>query len=281
MDSKTFDKFRELIYDVAGIRLADGKLALVRARIGKRLRALGLYSSKEYLDYIKADKSKQEIVNLLDVISTNVTNFFRESEHFDVLSRQFEEWLEGGQRKFRFWSAGCSSGQEPYTIAMTLLEVLRKTGRSQRSLDIKILATDISTKVLNIADRGEYDHDKISGIPRALLSSYFNLSTTGTGGKSYVAKHNLRSLIVFKRLNLSKPPFPMRGPMDAIFCRNTMIYFDNVVRQRLVSEFQRLNRKDGILFVGHSESLTGFDSSYNAIKPSVYRKTTTFVRKAS
>lgn len=266
MDVKIFNKFREIVYEKSGINLTESKIALVTARIGKRLRALGVNSHQEYLDIVLNDKSGEEVVNLLDVISTNVTHFFRESAHFDHLSEIYQSWLSAGQKRFRFWSAACSTGEEPYTIAMTLKEV-----SGDGSIDTKILATDISTRVLSASMKGEYLAEKVVNIPRPLQERYFDKVTTN-GQKILRAKSLMKNMIVFRRLNLSSPPFPMKGPLDAVFCRNVMIYFDNNVRRMLLNEIYRLLKPGGILYVGHAESLTGIVSNFKSLKPSIYIK---------
>lgn len=266
MDKKIFNAFRELIYKQSGISLNDQKEALVSARVAKRIRALGLVDHSDYLDFVVRDKTGEELVQLLDVISTNVTQFFRESHHFDILTEAMQSWLAKGQRSFRFWSAGCSSGEEPYTLAMTLQEVA-----NGHSPDIKILATDISTRILDKSIRGEYDAKKMDGVPGALRDRYFD-KEGHRDNANFTAKSKLKNMIVFKRLNLSVVPFPMHGPMDTIFCRNVMIYFDNEVRKNLLQEFHRLLKPGGYLMVGHAESLTGMLSGFKVIKPSVYVK---------
>ncbi|MFW5775255.1 MAG: CheR family methyltransferase [Chitinivibrionales bacterium] len=266
MDKKTFDTIRNLVYDKAGISLNDGKQALVSARLGKRMRALNFSEYKHYLDHLHKDTSGEEIVQLLDAIATNVTSFFRESAHFDFLTEQMRKWVQGGQHRFRFWSAACSSGEEPYTMAM----VLRQASEGY-STDTKILATDISTRILGKALQGEYGEEKVKTVPSKLLEKHFTVENKN-GLKTYRVKELLRSMIVFKRLNLSVTPFPMHGPMDAVFCRNVMIYFDNPVRKRLLEEHFRLVKPGGFLFVGHAESLTGMLSGFKLVKPSIYEK---------
>lgn len=264
MDRKIFEQFRDVIYQASGISLNEKKEALVSARVAKRMRALGLDSHNEYLQRVLNDSSGEEIVQLLDVISTNVTHFFRESHHFDLLAERFARDLSRGQRRFRFWSAGCSSGEEPYSLAMTLAEAGQGC-----SLDVKILATDISTRILSRAMAGEYEAKKIETVPAALRGRYF-FKQGVNGASSYSVNADLRKRIVFKRLNLSCPPFPMHGPMDAIFCRNVMIYFDNDVRRNLLREFARLLKPGGYLMVGHAESLTGILGGFKTVRPSVY-----------
>ncbi len=264
MDQSTFNSFRAIVYDKSGISLADNKIALVKARLGKRMRALGIEDHREYLQYVKQDNKGEEIIKLLDVISTNVTSFFREAVHFEVLSKVVSEWLAQGQKRFRFWSAAASTGEEPYSLAMTLLE----TFNGQR-VDAKILATDISTKVLSQCQQGNYQQEKFESVPAPLKNRYFAPCRDGATF-SYTANAEMKNMIVFKRLNLSKPPFPMHGPLDVVFCRNVMIYFDNKVRMNLLNEISRLLKPGGYLMVGHAESLAGMLSELKTFKPSIY-----------
>lgn len=264
MEKRTFNKFREIVYEKSGISLSESKVALVSARVGKRMRTLGMDDYKSYLKMVVSDESGEEIVHLLDAISTNVTHFFRESNHFDFLADVIKKWNDKGQRRFRVWSAASSSGEEPYSIAMTMLSTLEKS-----NIDLKILATDISTKVLSMCVKGLYTEDKLNTVPKDYVRKYFDV-TKSPSGTLYQVKNLLKQLIVFRRLNLSRPPFPMRGPLDIIFCRNVMIYFDNVVRKRLLDEMFRLLKPGGYLMVGHAESLTGLVSEFKGVKPSIY-----------
>lgn len=264
MEQEIFEILRKLIYEKSGITLGDNKVALVSARVGKRLRALKLETYKEYLDVLQKDESGDELVNLLDAISTNVTSFFREADHFEFVGKVFSEWIESGQQRFRFWSAACSSGEEPYSLAMKLFETSDLT-----KLDVKILGTDISTKVLAHCLQGVYDEARLETVSRQLLSKYF-VKQGDTG--LWKVRPELQAMTVFRRLNLSTPPFPMKGPLDLVFCRNVMIYFDKEVRSRLISEIHRLLKPGGFLLVGHSESLTGVDAGFKPVRPSVYVK---------
>ncbi|MBI5095377.1 MAG: methyltransferase domain-containing protein [Candidatus Hydrogenedentes bacterium] len=266
MDRRVFDAFRSLVYERSGITLGENKEALVSARVGKRMRALGISEFKDYLSVVTEDTKGEEIVQLLDAISTNVTSFFRESAHFDFLRSLITGWKSQGQNRFRIWSAASSTGEEPYTIAMTLLD-----SGNRRNLDFKILATDISTRVLEHCVAGNYDQEKVAGIPRPMLDRYFDAIRHGDR-TVYSAKNSLRNLLTFRRLNLSTPPFPMRGPLDCVFCRNVMIYFDNEVRTRLLNEVYRLLKPGGYLFVGHAESLTGIVSDFQTVRPAIYTK---------
>ncbi len=266
MEKKIYDEFKAIVYQKAGIQLGDKKESLVAARVSKRLRELKLDDFRDYLSYLKKDESGEEMIQLIDVISTNVTSFFRESQHFEYLKTQMQVWLERGVRRFRFWSAACSTGEEPYTLAMVLQECA-----AGYNADIRILATDISTNVLHKAIEGVYPQEKVAGIPSVLLSRYFN-EVQVSNRDHYEVSDALKKMIVFRRLNLSEVPFPMKGPMDCVFCRNVMIYFDNEIRRRLLGEIQRLLKPEGILFVGHAESLTGQLCNLKNVKPSVYVK---------
>ncbi|MEA3287211.1 MAG: CheR family methyltransferase [Candidatus Marinimicrobia bacterium] len=266
MDNRTFKKICELVYNVSGIALNDNKRALVSARIGKRITALQMPDHRSYLDYLDQDDSGDELVQLLDVISTNVTSFFRESDHYDFVSQIIPDWLSQGQKRFRLWSAACSTGEEPYSLAMTLLDIPRIV-----NADLKILATDISTRVLAHSLSGVYPKKSLKTVSPKQLKLYFN-RTIEAGMETYTVKDRLKELMTFKRLNLSKQPFPMRGPIDIVFCCNVMIYFDKTVREELVNEISRLLRPGGYLIVGHSESLSGINTDLKIVQPSIYRK---------
>jgi chemotaxis protein methyltransferase CheR len=263
MDRDSFDQFRSLVYAKSGITLGVGKEALVSSRVGKRMRKLGLEDFQSYLDWVKGRGGEEEMVHLLDAISTNVTSFFREPVHFEVVEDALRNWRERGQRRFRIWCAASSTGEEPYTLAMMVRESLGD------GCDSRILATDISTRVLETAKAGSYAEPKIASMPAGFASRYFTKARNGDGIE-YTAKEELKKLILYKRLNLAFPPFPMQGPMDIVMCRNVMIYFDHPVRQRLISEFHRLLKPGGYLFVGHAESLTGLSGGFKSIRPSVY-----------
>ena len=265
MDHKVFQKLREIVYENCGINLNDSKAAMVSARIAKRMRILKIKEHAEYLDCLINDKNNGEINNFLDVISTNVTSFFREKEHFDLLSGIIKGFIENGQKRIRIWCAASSTGQEAYTIAM----VCDRAG--VKSTDFKILATDISTNVLLAAKEGKYKAEIIKNVPGDFLAQYFTEENEGNN-KFFCVKETLKELIVFKRLNLFKTPYPMRGPIDVVYCRNVMIYFDNSTRERLISEIYRLLRPGGYLITGHAESLTSIKNNFKSRKPSVFIK---------
>lgn len=260
----TFERLREIVYETSGISLGPRKEALVCARVGKRMRALGLTCYDEYLAYV--ERNPLEVVGLLDAISTNVTSFFREPQHFDVIAEAAAGWYEAGQRRFRFWSAASSTGEEPYSLAMVLREAMPFP-----DVDLRILATDISTEALSVCEDASYAIERMEPVPQALRERWFR-PVRGTRDSLWQAKPELRNAIVFRRLNLSAPPFPMKGPLDAIFCRNVMIYFDDAVRLRLLDECHRLLKPGGLLVVGHAESLAGMISDFKYVRPSVYRR---------
>ena len=268
MDRQTFDRFRQLVYAKSGIALGPGKEALVSARVNRRLRVLGIDSYEAYLHRVTRDQTGDEIVQFIDAISTNVTSFFRERAHFEFLDRAMTRWLGAGQRRFRVWSAACSTGEEPYSMGVTMLEAAKG---AKTHIDIKVLATDISTRVLETCRHGTYPRERLDAVSPVLRTCYFTPDRSGNPA-SYTVKDALSNIIVFKRLNLSAPPFPMHGPLDVIFCRNVMIYFDQAVRAKLLDEFWRLLRPGGYLMVGHAESLTGMMGDFKAVRPSTYIK---------
>jgi chemotaxis protein methyltransferase CheR len=271
MEPSTFKRFREIVYERSGISLGPGKEALVSARVGKRMRALNIEDHKNYLRYVMDDETGEEVVHLIDAISTNVTSFFREPEHFTLMDRVFSEWINKGQRRFRFWSAASSTGEEPYSLAITLLDAMSRQSLPLSAFDVRILATDISTRVLDKCQKGVYKQDRLDTVPAALRDRYFERQRD-QDDVHYAVKPVLRKMITFSRLNLSDPPFPMQGPFDAVFCRNVMIYFDNTVRGNLLAEVHRLLRQGGYLLVGHAESLTGMMSTFRTVQPSTYLK---------
>lgn len=264
MEKAQFDKFRALVYQLSGIHLTENKEALVIARISKRMRALQIQDYARYYDYILGDKTGGELTELINVISTNVTHFFREARHFDLLAGWVRGWEDEGRRSLRIWSAASSTGEEPYTIAMTVLESQTKP------MQVEIVASDISTKVLNAAAAGIYRQQDIEKIPHPLLRKYFQVG--GDADELYRVKPVLRNLITFQQINLSTPPYPVEGPLDVIFCKNVMIYFNQGLRQQIIGNFQTMLRPGGYLAVGMAESLSAIKHELKPVEPSVYRK---------
>lgn len=259
--AEVFEKIRGLVHRKSGIALGDGKETLVRARLGKRMRALGITDYREYLSRVEDDPTGEELVHLLDVVSTNVTSFYREADHFQILADEVRRRTAVGQKRLRLWSAACSTGEEPYTMAMTCL------GSAGAETELKILATDLSTQVLERARAGFYEASKVEPIPPALLERSFEREAGG-----YRVRPSVRNAVSFARLNLMEIPYPMSGPFDAVFCRNVMIYFDAAGRRRVVGEIVRLLRPGGLLFVGHAESLSGWSTGLKVVGPSAYAK---------
>jgi chemotaxis protein methyltransferase CheR len=264
LSSRQFDIISRLVYQVSGIDLHEGKEELVKARLIKRLRHLKIFGFDRYLKYLANDKSGSEIRAMVDVLTTNKTNFFRESEHLDYLRDEIITGL--GNDQIRLWSAGCSSGEEPYSMAITLCEAIPDIGKC----DIKILATDISDRMMEQARQGLYGEDTLKGMPPQLKRKYFQKAEAGIGHR-YRVVPLLQSMVCFAKLNLMDE-WPMRGLFDVIFCRNVMIYFDKQTQEKLVKRFWSQLRAGGYLMVGHSESLTFMAHDYRYIKPAVYQK---------
>lgn len=272
LSESLFQQFSTLVYQEAGINLHDGKKALLEARLAKRLRATGIASPKDYLEFILSEAGRGEYVKFFDAVSTNLTFFFREPNHFEFLEKSaLPEILERNRRegisRIRIWSAGCSTGEEPYSIAMTVLASLAHPGR----WDIRVLATDISTRVLSTARAGIYEKSKLTHVPAAWRQRFFEPVANGQASKNYRVSGELSKIIAFRRLNLMDP-FPFSGLFDVIFCRNVMIYFDKKTQESLIQKMSAYLHSGGYFFVGHSESLTGLKHPLRYVKPAVYRK---------
>lgn len=268
-----FRLFRDLIYSQAGIHLAEVKKALLTGRLSRRLRQLGLSSFRQYYDHVMADRSGQEMITLLDAIATNETHFFREPKQFEYLQNtlvpQWQAEADKGLRRkqLRIWSAACSSGEEPYSLAMLLLYLLPP----ESGWSIEIVATDISTRILDRARAGIWPLRRAENIPAHLLKK-FMLRGTGSQEGNMKAGQEVRRVIQFGRLNLNDASYPLNGPFDAIFCRNVLIYFDQASRAAVVERMIALLGGDGHLFLGHAESLTGMQQRMKSVAPAVYRK---------
>ena len=262
LSQRQFEKITALLYSASRITMQTGKEELVKSRLTKRMRAIGITCFEHYINLVESDAAEQ--YQMVDLLTTNKTNFFRENAHFDFMRAKILPKLSGG--RVRIWSAGCSSGEEPYTIAMVLREALGSTA----SAGAKILATDLSKRVLAKAEAGIYEEDNVRDIPGGMAGKYFNCVDTKKPRK-YSAKPELRSLISFAPLNLMGE-WPMKGPFDVIFCRNVMIYFDKPTQERLVQRFSGLLAPGGYLFVGHSESLAGFNTDFKYVQPAVHIK---------
>jgi chemotaxis protein methyltransferase CheR len=269
LPDRLFSQFSQLVYDQCGINLHEGKKALLQARLNKRLRLTGIGSYAEYFRFITSGANSGEFINFLDSVSTNLTYFFRESQHFDFLDAIMPDLLarkqKEGNSRLRIWSAGCSTGEEPYTVAMCVL------GHFQDAMrwDLRILATDISTRALDEASKGIYSEERIQKVPPGMRQMHFRIRGEN-GRKEYEAAPHLKRIITFRRLNL-KDPYPFKGTFDFIFCRNVMIYFDKRTQEDLVNKMAGFLSTGGYLFVGHSESLTGLAHKLTYVRPAVYR----------
>lgn len=262
-----YERFRKLVYEKSGINLGEHKQQLVRARLGKRLRSGNFKSYRAYYDYVKGDKSGTELSHLIDAISTNTTHLFREKQHFDFLAQRVRDMVDAPRSRVsdvRIWSAGCSSGEEPYSIAMTVDDVLS----TRKGVDWKILATDISTRILARAREGRFEPHRLGTVPESLRRRYF----VRAGGTTMQVSPTLRSRITFAHFNLMSEQFPFRQGFDFIFCRNVMIYFDAETQTCLVNKYARHLRPGGHLLIGHSESLNNLKHPLRYVRPTIYQR---------
>lgn len=261
-----FAVIRRVVQDYAGIALADHKRELVYGRLARRLRVLGLTSFAQYCATLENDDN--EMRELVNAITTNLTSFFRESYHFDHLRNSVVPELlrsRAAERRIRIWSAGCSTGEEPYSIAMVLRDEVPAEG-----WDVKVLATDIDTNVLEKARAGVYPASRAEEIPEGLRRRFL-CRGAGSNTGSVRVRENLRSMVTFRPLNLMRE-WPMRGPFDVIFCRNVVIYFDKPTQRRLFERYAGILAPGGYLYVGHSETLFKVSDRFDLVGRTVYRK---------
>jgi chemotaxis protein methyltransferase CheR len=267
-DQKDFEALRALIKKITGITLADSKEELVYGRVSRRLRSLGLQTFSEYRQRLEFG-DQEELTEFCNAMTTNLTAFFRESHHFSYLrDHLLLPRLEDphASRRIRIWSAACSSGEEAYSLAMTVCESIP----DWRRWDIKILATDIDSRVLARAKEGVYAKDRVKGMQPQRLARFFRTQREG-GQEVYEVVPDLATLITFKQLNLMHE-LPMTGPFDAIVCRNVIIYFDKDTQKKLFERIAPLQRPDDLLFLGHSESLFRVTTAYALIGKTIYRR---------
>ena len=268
---KIFKELVDIVYRESGIVLHD-KRELLDARLASLARKKGYNSPQEILDQLKADKTGDKLVELLDQVSTNLTYFFREPAHFDFMRKKLlPEIISQKQAKrsnrIRIWSAACSSGEEPYSLAITVREQLG----DDRNWDVKILGTDISTKVLRKGMEGRYSRQEVMRAPAQVVQRYFDRGGSRTD-PSYTVRPEVKQMVVFRRLNLLEDSYPFKGLFDLIVCRNVMIYFDAPTKKGLLNRFHRYMQTGGYLFTGHAESLSSYEHLFKRIQVAVYRK---------
>jgi chemotaxis protein methyltransferase CheR len=273
MSLKEFDRLSQFIVTHCGIKMPPAKKIMLESRLQKRLRSLGMASFRDYCDLVlNSSEGSTELVHMINAVTTNKTDFFREPLHFEFLAEAalpefLNEGVAGGKKKFTVWSAGCSSGEEPYTLAI----VLNEFASQHPDFDYAILATDISTKVLEKARLGIYDQNLVLGVPLLLKQRYFLRSKDHNKGLVRVAPE-LRSRVSFQRVNLMDEHLMVPERMEAVFCRNVLIYFERATQYKLLSRLCRCLKTGGYLFLGHSETVHGFDLPLARISSTIYRK---------
>ncbi|MCB1182367.1 protein-glutamate O-methyltransferase CheR [bacterium] len=272
ISDRDFQAIRKLVYDRFGINLTDQKKTLVVGRLQKVLRQRGFATFAEYYEWVTTDQSGEGLDELANRISTNHTFFYREKAHFEffvntLLPGAVKRHEATGDKSLRIWCAGCSSGEEPYTLMMLMMEFF---GRSFSQWQPRLLATDISATALRTAMAGEYDQDRVSQLPAGLRNKYFAKTPEGL----LRVTDDVRRNIVYRRHNLMDDRFPFKNPFDAVFCRNVMIYFDRETRNNLVGKYFQHTAPGGFLFIGHSETLARGETPWDYVMPAVYVKRT-------
>ena len=270
ISDREFGQLRDLIQERFGINLTEQKRSLLVGRLQKLMRQLNLPTFASYYDYLSNDKTEGSLSELVDLVSTNHTYFNREKDHFDYFSqtalpRIIEKLKKENRKDLRIWCAGCSSGEEPYTLLMLMMEYL---GADYSSWDAGILATDISDRALSIARRGAYATDRVMQLPEPLRRKYF----TPAGPDEMAVVDKVKREATFRRFNLMNSTFPFKKPFQMIFCRNVMIYFDQPTREALVSRYHQFTEPGGYLFIGHSETLGRSQTLYRYLMPALYQK---------
>ncbi len=264
-----FDYLRKIVTDTTGIISDEDKYTMYYSRLARRLRKLGLKNFTEYRNYLR-DNQESESIELVNSVTTNLTSFFRENHHFEFLKKTVVDQIKKkGNRKIRIWSAGCSTGEEPYSIAVTLAQAIPDF----KSWDIKIYATDIDSNVVNKAAAGVYDNSRVEGIDPFVLKRYFKKGKDSNEGFVKVSS-DLINMITFKQLNLLHN-WPISEAMDCIFCRNVVIYFDKPTKNKLVDRYAEKLVDDGYLFMGHSESLFKSTEKFKLLGQTIYQKVKT------
>jgi len=262
-----FDQVRALVHAKTGISLSNAKRELVYGRLVRRLRALQIGTFSEYIDLV-ANEHPEEIEHFINAITTNLTSFFREPHHFEYLAQTILPALvkaNVARRKIRIWSSACSTGEEPYSIAMTL----RDCASVWSGFDIRVLATDLDTNCVAHGKRGVYSMDRVRELPDSLVQRWFD---TGPEPDTVKVKPEVAAMVSFGQLNLMDP-WPIKGPLDIIFCRNVVIYFDKDTHRKLFNRMADLQREGSYLFLGHSETLFKVSTRYELVGRTIYRRT--------
>ena len=273
LTDREFHRFQRLIHDDAGIYLSDAKKALVTGRLIRRLRTLGLQTFSSYLELIESDGGNDERAEMLDCICTNETHFFREPRQFEFLDEQIlPRWKElaasgAMQKRIRAWSAACSTGEEPYSVAM----LLRTHFPLSEGWQVAVVASDLSGKAISAAREGVWRIDAAEKIPPAYRRAYMLRGIRSAEG-TMRARPELQSIIDFRRINLSEPSYRIDGTFNLIFCRNVLIYFDRETKNAVIDRLSRLLSAGGLLLLGHAETITGPDHGLQHVGPATYRR---------
>lgn len=265
MTDREFKELCSLVYRYTGITLSEEKRELTYTRFSKRLKALNMSSFQDYCDIIHSNKN--ELTNFTNAITTNLTSFYRESHHFDSLREKVIPQLlkTNKSKRIRIWSSGCSTGEEPYTIAFTVLQCVPDL----QSWDIKILATDVDTDVLSTASAGKYPENRVDSLAKHIKNRWFIKRITN-GITEYEVDQQAKKLITFKKFNLISSNWPMHGPFDVIFCRNVVIYFNKSTQKVLLEKYSKLQNKGAYLYMGHSESIGRVTDKYKHVGRTIY-----------
>ncbi len=275
LSNKLFEQLSGFIHSEVGIKITPVKKVMLEGRLQKRLRKLGMRSFEDYCEHLFSDEGRSgELVNMIDEVTTNKTDFFREPVHFDFLtSRVLPALMKGGKvsaaNKLTIWSAGCSSGEEPYTIAMVVKDFMDADG--VQPIPFQVIATDISRRVLEKGQRAIYEEEKVVPVPAEIKRKFLLRSKNPGTGLVRIAPE-IRSCVSFRRLNFMDGDFGFREKIDVIFCRNVIIYFDKVIQEKLLNKFCKCMKPGGYIFMGHSETLFGMDLPFEQAAPTVYRK---------
>jgi len=269
LNRRNFEALSRYIYDYSGIKMPESKITMLEGRLRRRLRATGIGTLDAYCEFLfKKDGIASESIYLIDAVTTNKTDFFREPKHFEFMQRSgLRDMVNAGHKRLRIWSSACSTGAEPYTIAMVLQEFVE----SNREIDYSILATDLSTEVLQAAKRGVYPRDMVMPVPSSMQQKYVMMPRDKTRGDIRIIP-KLRAKIGFARLNLMDASYPVGEPMQMIFCRNVLIYFDKQTQAKVLTRLCECLVPGGYLFVGHSESVTGIPLPVKQVANTVFRK---------